>query len=62
MVHKELKRAILEWMLENENTWQRTNAAVEAFREYIYDSKGNYLIGGKEVAEFIMKAEDLLYE
>lgn len=57
----ELKAAILQWLLENENQWQRVNACTEAFREYIYSKNGNYLIGGEAVAEFIRAADKLIY-
>ena len=61
MMYKELKSAILKWLLENENQWQRVNSCAEAFREYIYDKSGNYLIGGETVAEFIRAADKLIY-
>lgn len=60
-MYKELKAAILKWLLENENEWHRVNACTEAFREYIYNKDGNYLIGGKIVAEFIKAADKLIY-
>lgn len=59
---KELKQTIINWLLENENVWQRVNACHEAFREYIYNSNGIYRIGGKNVSEFICEADKLLYE
>ena len=59
---KELKLAIIEWLVENENVWNRTNLCVEKFRPYKYHSEGEYLIGGKIVYNFIIKAEDLLFE
>lgn len=58
---KELKKAIIQWLLENENEWQRTNACRENFRNYIYDSNGNHLIGGEVVSDFVSKAEKLIY-
>jgi hypothetical protein len=61
-MHKDLKRAIITWLLDHENEWQRTNACREEFRPYIYTINGNYLIGGKEVAEFISKADKLLFQ
>lgn len=60
-MHKELKRAILNWMIDHENEWQRVNVCSEEFRAYIYNADGNYLIGGKEVVEFIRDADKLLY-
>lgn len=61
MMHKELKKAIFDWLYENENRWSRINACVDEFRAYIYDSSGNYLIGGKAVGDFISSADELLY-
>lgn len=61
-MNKELKKAIVSWLLDNENAWQRTNACTDHFRAYIYDDTGNYLIGGEVVADFIRKAEALLFE
>lgn len=59
--YKELKKTILQWLLENEYEWQRVNACTENFREYIYDRNGNFLIGGEAVAEFIRAADKLIY-
>lgn len=61
-MHKELKRAIINWLLDNENEWQRVNACKEEFRPYIYNAEGNYLIGGKEVADFIVNVDKTLYQ
>lgn len=58
---KDLKQAIFNWLLENENQWQRVNACVKAFRAYIYDENGNYLIGGQVISKFIVDADKLLY-
>ena len=60
-MYKEVKAEIINWLLEHENEWQRVNACHEAFREYIYNSSGNYLIGGKNVSAFIEDADRLLY-
>ena len=60
-MHKELKRAIINWLFDHENEWQRTNACMKQFRPYIYDENGGYLIGGKEVHDFILAAERLIY-
>ena len=61
-MHKELKKEIIKWLLENENEWQRLNSCKEEFRNYIYDNKGNYLIGGEDVSNFIREADDLIYK
>lgn len=60
-MHRELKKAIFMWLLNNENRWNRINNCVNEFRAYIYDSKGNYLIGGEDVYDFILGAERLIY-
>lgn len=60
-MYKELKGAVLDWLLKNENQWNRVNACYEAFRAYIFDADGNYLIGGRVVSRFIEDADKLLY-
>lgn len=60
-MYKELKKEIINWLLEHENEWQRVNACVEAFRPYIYNADGNHLIGGAIVSQFISEADKLLY-
>jgi hypothetical protein len=52
-MHLELKKQITIYVFDNINNFQLNNATTENFREYIYNSQGNYLIGGKEVSEFI---------
>lgn len=52
-MRKELKKAIIDYIFENEKEFQLTNSVTTKFRAYIYDAEGNYLIGGKEVSEFI---------
>ena len=59
---KELKEAIVGWLFENENKWQRTNSCIKEFRSYIYNDKGEYLIGGKDVSDFISKVDKLIYD
>ena len=59
-MRKELKQAIINFIFENEKEFQITNRTIEAFRAYIYDGNGNYLIGGKEVSEFIEDAIKLI--
>lgn len=49
------------WLLEHENEWQRVNTCVDEFRNYIYNDNGNFLIGGENVHDFIVKADKLLY-
>jgi len=56
----ELKKAIVNFIFDNEKEFQIHNSTKEKFRLYIYDEKGDYLIGGAEVASFIGKAINLL--
>lgn len=58
---KELKKAIIDWLMENENAWQRTSACREKFRQYIYTTEGKYCIGGENVSNFIDAADKLIY-
>lgn len=58
---RELKRAIINWLFDNENAWQRINACMDYFKPYIFDEKGNYLIGGREVDDFITEMDILIY-
>ena len=59
-MRKELKKAIIDYIFENEREFQLTNATVEKFRPYIYDADGSYLIGGEEVSRFIDEAIKLI--
>jgi len=56
----ELKKAILNRIFENENEFQLTNNTIDKFRAYIYDERGDYLIGGADVVEFIKNAIKLI--
>ncbi len=56
----ELKKAIVNYIFDNSNEFQITNATVREFKLYIYDDHGNFLIGGVDVAEFIQNAIKLL--
>jgi hypothetical protein len=59
-MRKELKKAIIDYIFENEKEFQLTNSVTTKFRAYIYDADGNYLIGGKEVVEFIRETIKLI--
>lgn len=56
----ELKKAIVNFIFENEKEFQIINSVKNKFRLYIYDNDGNYLIRGKEVAVFIEDSIELL--
>jgi hypothetical protein len=59
-MRKELKQAIVNFIFENDKEFQLLNRTKEVFREYIYNSKGNYLIGGEDVALFIEQSIKLI--
>lgn len=61
MMYLELKQAIINWLIENKNAWQRVNACRDHFRQYIFDEAGNYIIGGQAVSDFITNADVILY-
>lgn len=53
-INLDLRIAIINWFTENVNRWQRVNSCTQEFRDYIYNKEGTeYLIGGKNVYEFI---------
>lgn len=59
-MNTELKKAIVNFIFDNEKEFQLPNATTNKFRPYIYDDKGEYLIGGQEVSKFIDEAIKLL--
>ena len=56
----QLKKVIVNYILDNENVFQLNNHTTKEFSAYIYDKQGEYLIGGEEVSEFISNAVKLL--
>ncbi len=56
----QLKKEIILFIIVNDKEFQITNCVVNKFRNYIYDDQGNYLIGGKEVTNFIHTSIDLI--
>jgi hypothetical protein len=52
-MNNELKRAIVNWLLDNKNLSNKINLCTDTFRQYIYDNNGNYIICGKQVIDFI---------
>ena len=61
-MNRELKKAIMLYMIENDNTFSLVNYTIKHFREYIYNSKGEYLIGWKTVSQFIEDFYKLLHD
>lgn len=58
----ELKRAIIDHILDNLDEFELVNNTVNAFSPYIYNGAGEHLIGGKQVYEFIGQAIKLIKE
>ena len=56
-MHNELKKAIVNFMLDNVKEFQLINRTSQEFRQYIYTETGEYCIGGKEVSEFISNVD-----
>ncbi len=59
-MNTELKKAIVNFMFDNSKDFQLINNTVKEFRAYIYNDKGNYLIGGENVSNFIKQTEKLI--
>jgi hypothetical protein len=58
----ELKKAIFSFMCENQNEFGLVNFTIDEFRAYIYNSEGNYLIGGQTVYEFISTIYETIFK
>lgn len=59
-IHPDLKKAIFNFMIENQNLFGLVNATHKQFRGYIYDSEWQYLIWWKEISEFISELGKLI--
>ena len=59
-MNHELQKQIIIWMCDNRSTWQIVNSCHKHFYQYIYDDSGDYIIGGKQVSDFINKVYDIL--
>lgn len=60
MVNDKLKQAIISWIFKNLGAWQITTSCIITFKAHIYDSKGDYLVGGDEVYDFCRNAITLI--
>ena len=56
----DLKLSIINFMFENAQYFQLVNHTTQVYRQYIYDEKGNYCFGGKEVSDFISMVDKLI--
>lgn len=57
-----LMKAIFDYIIENRDEFQLYNATKDHFRPYIFNDKGEYLIGGEQVSAFISDAINLMYK
>ena len=59
-MNKELKKAIMIYMIENNSLFQLVNQTKDEFRQYIFLPSGEYCIGGEDVHKFIVAFNNLL--
>lgn len=58
---QKLKKAIIDFIFENEKEFNLLNKTNKHFYHYIYTPNGEeYLIGGEDVSDFIEYAIDLI--
>lgn len=55
-----LMQAIFNYMIRNRQEFQLVNTTVDKYRPYIYDEKGEHLIGGEQVYQFILDSHELI--
>jgi len=58
----ELKKAIFSFMCDHQKEFQLVNFTIDEFRPYIYNSEGNFLIGGQTVYEFISTIYETIFK
>jgi len=56
-MHNDLKKSIVNYMLDNVNQFQLLNLTFKEFKQYIYTPKGDYCIGGEKVSDFIRNVD-----
>lgn len=60
MINLQLKQAIINYIFENYNLFNRLNNTIHNFKNYIYNENWNYLIGWKEIIEWIEKIDKMI--
>lgn len=60
VMHKDLKKAIVNFMFDNSTEFQLLNVTKEKFRQYIFTPEGDFCFGGSEVIEFIRMTDKLI--
>lgn len=60
MINIELKQAIINYIFENYNLFNRLNNTTHKFKNYIFDENWNYLIWWKDIIEWIEKIDKMI--
>ena len=60
MINTELKQAIINYIFEKYNVFNRLNNTTSKFKNYIFDENWNYLIWWKDIIEWIEKIDKLI--
>jgi len=55
-----LMKAIFNFIIDHKDEFQIHNRTTQEFKAYIFDDKGEYLIGGEQVSEFISDSIKLM--
>lgn len=60
MINIELKQAIINYIFEKYNVFNRMNNTIDKFKNYIYDENWEYLIWWKDIIEWIQNIDKLI--
>ena len=60
MINTKLKQAIINYIFEKYNVFNRLNNTIHNFKNYIYDENWNYLIWWKDIIEWIEKIDKMI--
>lgn len=60
MINTELKQAIINYIFEKYNVFNRLNNTIHNFENYIYDENWNYLIWWKDILDWIENIDKLI--
>lgn len=60
MINTELKQAIINYIFQNYNLFNRLNCTTKKFKNYIFDENWEYLIWWKDIIEWIEKIDKLI--
>jgi hypothetical protein len=59
-MNKDLKKAIIDFMFENEKVFGLNTHTRNHFKQYVYTPEGEYCFGGEVVSNFISDVEKLI--